>query len=242
MIGIEYVKSFKFSSIESSKVSFDEDYLGALSNSRLKIYDIQTLDLFNTLELEAGATCFEFCKAEEGFKTSVAVGVGKEVVIYDCDGSSGKGFKRVGVNRLDVRHLIYVGRFEMMMSVDEKLVEFWSTKTWEFPQKLKFRSKIESDFMSFAKEGCSILSYSLSRPNTHLLTFDSKHILRLFKLKQGRQVLSLDLSLESQKSLFGGALPSIELDRRVNNEKSSLPSFGFDETGQYFYHTSLSGI
>jgi len=46
-IGLEYVKKFKVGILNQMKVSFDWDYLGTLSNSKLKIFDIENLDLLN---------------------------------------------------------------------------------------------------------------------------------------------------------------------------------------------------
>ena len=42
---------------------------------------------------------------------------------------------------------------DFIVAVDEKMLEFVSTKDFEsFPRKLKFKSKIETDFMIFAKQ------------------------------------------------------------------------------------------
>jgi len=70
-----------------------------------------------------------------------------------------------------------------MISVDEKVFEFWSTVDYEYPKSLKFKSKIDTDFMCFVKEKSEVLSCCLSFDGKHVLTFDSLRQIKLFSLK-----------------------------------------------------------
>ena len=59
------------------KVSFDQDYLGVLTEGKIRIYDIENFDLLNQLEIEGEK--LEFCKIDEGFNIGFCVTNDKEI-------------------------------------------------------------------------------------------------------------------------------------------------------------------
>lgn len=79
------------------------------------------------------------------------------------------------------------------LSIDERgFLEIWDPFTFDFPKTLKYKCKIEADFLQLLPANSAPLSLSISPKGTYAAVMLKDKIVRLFNLKTGKLILTLN--------------------------------------------------
>ncbi len=259
--GIEFAKEYRAheSRIVSSTVSVDGAFFataGDEDDKTIKIFDVITFDLLSILNLEQPATCI--CWVHRRAQTPVlAVGVGKEIHIYDGRGDSQTPMRTMSsLHRAPVVAMAYNSAFDCVVSADSGgMIEYWQPgDNYEKPDSV-FKMKSTTNLFDFKKAKSTPCSITISPSGRQFATYsfpDRK--VRVFDFATGKLYRSYDESIDTITAMqqAGTALQKleeVEFGRRLAVERDldnpivrSRINVVFDESGHFIAYGSLLGI
>ncbi|KAJ9606271.1 Peptidyl-prolyl cis-trans isomerase cyp15 [Cladophialophora chaetospira] len=259
--GIEFAKEYRAheSRIVSSSVSVDGAFFataGDDDDNTIKIFDVITFDLLSIVNLERAASCICWVHRRAASPT-LAVAVGKEVLIYDASGDLQKPLHTLpSLHRTPIIAMAYNPAFDCVVSADTSgMIEYWQPNdNYEKPDSV-FKMKVTTNLFDFKKAKSAPYSITIS-PSGHqfaTLSFPDRKV-RLFDFASGKLYRSYDESLETITAMQQAGtslqkLDEVEFGRRMAVEREldtpalrSRINIAFDESGHFIAYGSLLGI
>ncbi|KIW37144.1 uncharacterized protein PV06_10766 [Exophiala oligosperma] len=259
--GIEFAKEYRAHEgpMVGSSVSVDGQYFataGDDDDKTIKIFDVVTFDLLSILNLERAATCV--CWVHRRAQTPLlAVGVGKQIHIYDGRGDSQEPVHTLSsLHRAPVVAMAYNHAFDCVVSADSSgMIEYW--RPGDNPEKPDgvFKMKSSTNLFDFKKAKSAPCSITVS-PSGHrfaTMSFPDRKV-RVFDFASGKLYRSYDESIETITAMqqAGTALQrldEVEFGRRLAVERDLddpvvKPRINvvFDESGHFIAYGSLLGV
>lgn len=258
--GIEFAKEYRAheSRIVSSSVSVDGGLFataGDEDDQTIKIFDVITFDLLSILNLDSGATCICWVH-RRGKPPILAVGVGKQILVYDGRGDSQAPMHVLSaLHRAPVVAMAYNPIFDCVVSADSGgMVEYWQPgDNYEKPDSV-FKMKSASNLFDFkkAKSAPCCITMSATGRQFATISFPDRKV-RVFDFVSGKLYRSYDESIETITAMqqAGTALQKldeVEFGRRLAVERDldsdatrSRINVLFDESGHFIAYGSLLG-
>ncbi|KIW71942.1 hypothetical protein PV04_00168 [Phialophora macrospora] len=260
-VGIEFAKEYRAHEgrILSSSVSFDGALFataGDEADNTVKIFDVVTFDLLSILTLESAASCVCWVH-RRGVSPTLAVAVGKEILIYDASGDLQAPMHTLSsIHRAPVVVMAYNPAFDCVISADAGgMIEYWQPNdTYEKPDSV-FKMKAATNLFDFKKAKSAPCSIAIS-PSGHqfaTISFPDRKV-RVFDFASGKLYRSYDESLETITAMQQAGtslqkLDEVEFGRRMAVEREldnpalkSRINIVFDESGHFIAYGSLLGI
>jgi peptidylprolyl isomerase domain and WD repeat-containing protein 1 len=260
-VGIEFAKEYRAHEgrILSSSVSFDGTLFataGDEDDNTIKIFDVVTFDLLSILNLESAASCVCWVH-RRGVSPTLAVAVGKEILIYDASGDLQAPMHTLSsIHRAPVVVMAYNPAFDCVISADAGgMIEYWQPNdTYEKPDSV-FKMKAATNLFDFKKAKSAPCSIAIS-PSGHqfaTISFPDRKV-RVFDFASGKLYRSYDESLETITAIQQAGtslqkLDEVEFGRRMAVEREldnpalkSRINIVFDESGHFIAYGSLLGI
>ncbi|KIX00298.1 uncharacterized protein Z518_10437 [Rhinocladiella mackenziei CBS 650.93] len=259
--GIEFAKEYRAHEgrIVSSTVSVDGSFFataGDENDNTIKIFDVITFDLLSILILEQAATCVCWVH-RRGSSPILAVGVGKQIHIYDGRGDSQEPMHTLSsLHRAPVVAMAYNPAFDCVVSADSGgMVEYWQPGDNHEKPDTVFKMKSTTNLFDFKKAKSAPCSITISPSGYHFATmsFPDRKV-RVFDFASGKLYRSYDESIETITAMqqAGTALQKleeVEFGRRIAVERDldspsvrSRINIAFDESGHFIAYGSLLGI
>lgn len=115
------------------------------------------------------------------------------------------------------------------ISIDERaFLEIWDPNTFDFPTKLAYKCKIQTDFLQLIQANSAPLSMNISPKGTYVAIMLKDKIIRIFNLKTGKlfQTISENIKdiMKIQEDINHPnhseyALDEHEFEKKLNLEK-----------------------
>ncbi len=259
--GIEFAKEYRAHEgrIVSSSISADGAFFataGDEDDNTIKIFDVITFDLLSIINLEAVASCICWVH-RRGASPTLAVAIGKQVLIYDASGDLQKPMHTLSsLHRTPVVAMAYNLSFDCVVSADSGgMIEYWQPRdNYEKPESV-FKMKASTNLFDFKKAKSAPSSITIS-PTGHqfaTLSFPDRKV-RVFDFASGKLYRSYDESLETITAMQQAGtslqkLDEVEFGRRMAVEREldnpalrSRINIAFDESGHFIAYGSLLGI
>lgn len=259
--GIEFAKEYRAHNgpILSTSISADGTAFasaGDEDDKTIKLFDVITFDLLSSLDLGVASSCICWVH-KRGSGPLLAVGVGREIRIYDGRGENQSPLHILkSVHRAPVVAIAYNSTYDCVISADESgMLEYWQPSgTFEKPDNV-FKMKSSTNLFDFKKARSVPSSITISPSGQQFATWSfPDRLVRIFEFATAKLYRSYDESLATVTAMqqSGTALQKleeVEFGRRMAAERelenpAVRPRVNviFDESGHFILYGSLLGI
>lgn len=259
--GIEFAKEYRAHNgrIQCTCLSADGTAFasaGDEDDKSIKLYDVLTFDLLSMINLGTASQCICWVH-KPGSAPLLAVGVGKEIQIYDGRGEQLTPLHVLeSIHRAPVVAMGYNPTYDCVLSADESgMLEYWRPAgNFEKPDNV-FKMKSSTNLFEFKRSRSFPSSLTISPSGSQFATWSfPDRTVRIFDFPTGKLYRSYDESLATitdmqQAGTALQKLEEVEFGRRMATERElenpairSRVNVIFDESGHFIMYGSLLGI
>ena len=272
--GLEFVKSFSCDSeiIDAAINSSGDEFAVIANDGMLRLFDIKSFNLFGISRtdkvFDRGTRVGKICYASSpgALSTVLAVSTANSGTVYLVNTGRLLEFPKeyvagkILVHEFPVVLLAYNALADIMVSIDEAgFIEVWSPGSMDHKADhfCKFESKFDTDLFELNRLNIKAVSLAMSS-SEYFAVFTSDYAVKIFRLRDGKLVKSIDESLDAltvaqsdplQRKLhvdgkdFGSRVQAeqkmIESDSTMSHMKNIIV---FDHTGEFILYSTIIGI
>uniref|UniRef100_A0AC35TUD8 PPIase cyclophilin-type domain-containing protein n=1 Tax=Rhabditophanes sp. KR3021 TaxID=114890 RepID=A0AC35TUD8_9BILA len=259
--GVEFVKGFQahLGPFADIKANDDGTLLVTISaeDKSAKIFDVTNFDMIHIIEFDyvPSSLCWVH-KSKDAIKAfAVSSAECGTIKIYDCHQGETPIKVLDRLHRGNNAKMCYSSETNVIVSIDDTGVLAYSygySQDFEYPEDVAFKSMFDTDLLIHMKTKAKPLGIACSRNGKYFATFDGSSILRVFKMRTGKVICTIDESLDKYSkeekaennyginSMDWTRKKAIEKDTLIEaNKKGSHFKMVFDVTGNILVYPTL---